>query len=197
MSGNFQKKTTNIFVTIFIGFIVISFMFTGYETMRGTPDTIAVVDGNPISFREYQIEFNRQMSVFSNYINGGQALSTKQIQDFRIKDNAIKSLVNNRLTGVMAEKLGVVATMGEIRDTIKQDESFLTGGTFDLERYKAILRANQWTPSDFEEMMERSIASSRANALLAYPVSKNFISDIESFKQQKRSATIVRLSKDE
>src|SRR5690606_19117485 len=134
--------------------IVISFMFTGYETMRGTPDTVAVVDGQSISFREYQNEYNRQISMFSNYIKGGQTLTSKEIQDFKIKENTLKSLVNNRLSTVLGEKFGVVATVGEIRQAIKMNENFLTNGNFDLEKYKAILRANQLTPIDFESLTE-------------------------------------------
>ena len=53
MSSAFQKNTSNIFVTLLIGLIVISFMFTGFETMQGTPDTVAKVDGEPIKAREF------------------------------------------------------------------------------------------------------------------------------------------------
>ena len=79
MSSNFQKKSTNVFLTLFIGFIVISFMFTGYESMKGQPDTVASVDGQNISFREYQSEFNRQIEFYSQFVLGGQTLSSKQI----------------------------------------------------------------------------------------------------------------------
>src|SRR5690606_26728402 len=142
MSGSFQKKTTNIFLTIFIGFIVISFMFTGYETMRGTPDTVAVVGDQNVTFREYQSEFDRQLQFYSQFVLGGQTLSSKQIKDFNIKQNALKSLVNGRLSTILGQKLGVVVPSEEIRQTIKQQEFFQTNGSFDLEKYKAILAAN-------------------------------------------------------
>tara|TARA_R110000868_G_scaffold242909_4_gene498560 strand:- start:1971 stop:3458 length:1488 start_codon:yes stop_codon:yes gene_type:complete len=196
MSSNFQKKTTNVFVTLFIGFIVISFMFTGYETMKGQPDTVASVGDQNISFREYQSEFNRQIEFYSQFVLGGQTLSAKQIKDFNIKQNAIKSLVNNRLSFVLGDNLGVVVSAEEIKESVKNQEFFQTNGKFDIEKYKAILRANQFTPSDYEKTVERELITSKTSAILGkFPVSKTFLNDIQSFKNQKRSATIIRLSK--
>lgn len=198
MSGNFQKKTTNVFLTLFIGFIVISFMFTGYESMRGTPDTVAVVGDQNIAFREYQSEFNRQIEFYSKFIQGGQALSSKQIADFNIKQNAIKSLVQSRLSTILGEELGVTIPKEEIRQTIKEQEFFQTNKQFDLEKYKAILRANALSPTDYEQNVERELVSTKTNTLLSgFPVSKQFLADIQKFKQQKRVADVIRLSKDE
>ncbi|MBH48655.1 MAG: hypothetical protein CME71_10845 [Halobacteriovorax sp.] len=196
MSSSFQKKTTNVFLTLFIGFIVISFMFTGYETMKGQPDTVASVGDQNISFREYQSEFNRQIEFYSQFVLGGQTLSAKQIKDFNIKQNALKSLVNNRLSFVLGERLGVVVASEEIKESIKNQENFQTNGKFDIERYKAILRANQFAPLDYEKMVEREMITSKTSTVLGkFPVSKAFLSDIQSFKNQKRTATIIRLSK--
>lgn len=198
MSSSFQKKTTNVFLTLFIGFIVISFMFTGFETMKGQPDTVAVVADQNVSFREYQSEFNRQIEFYSKFVLGGQTLSTKQIKDFNIKQNALKSLVNGRLSSVLGHRLGVVVPNEEIRKSVKEQEFFQTNGNFDIEKYKAILRANQLSPIDYEKTVERELVTSKTSALLGtFPVSKQFLSDIESFKKQKRTATIVRLSKDD
>ncbi|TNE97147.1 MAG: hypothetical protein EP326_12025, partial [Deltaproteobacteria bacterium] len=85
MSGAFQKRTTNIFLTIFIGFIVVSFMFTGYESMKGTPDTVAKVGGIPVKLAEYRNEYNRQLEFYRRIMNGD--LSSKQIEQFGLKLN--------------------------------------------------------------------------------------------------------------
>ncbi len=173
-------------------------MFTGYESMKGQPDTVATVDDQNISFREYQSEFNRQIEFYSQYIAGGQVLSSKQIKDFNIKQNAIKSLVNNRLSSTLGQKLGVVVPNEEIRQSVKKQEFFQTNGQFDISKYKAILRANSLTPSDYEQNVERELISSKTSTILnKFPVSKNFLNDIEGFKKQKKQADIVRLSKDE
>lgn len=198
MSSNFQKKSTNVFLTLFIGFIVISFMFTGYESMKGQPDTVASVDGQNISFREYQSEFNRQIEFYSQFVAGGQALSSKQIKDFNIKQNSLKSLINNRLSSTLGQKLGVVVPGEEIKQSIKQQEFFQTNGQFDISKYKAILRANSLSPADYENNVERELISSKTTTILGkFPVSNNFLADIEGFKQQKKTADIVRISKDE
>lgn len=198
MSGSFQKKTTNIFLTIFIGFIVISFMFTGYESMRGTPDTIAVVGDQKVSFREYQSEYNRQIEFYSQFAAGGKALSSKDIENFRIKENALKTIVNKRLATELGMRLGVTVPSEEIKKSVKEQEIFQTGGTFNIEQYKAILRANQLTPIDYEESVTKEIITAKTNKLLnTYPISNQYLKDIQEFKSQKVSANIVRISKDE
>ncbi|MDC1175725.1 SurA N-terminal domain-containing protein, partial [Bacteriovoracaceae bacterium] len=150
MSGNFQKKTSNVFVTLFIGLIVVSFMFTGYESMRGTPDTIAKVGSTPIKFREYQQEYERQMGFYKR-IFGGKDLTKEQIRQFRIKDNTINSLVEKKILLNLADDLDVVPGNERIKAEIKNLPYFKTNDQFDINKYKAILAANSLTPKDFEE----------------------------------------------
>ena len=41
MINKFRAASNQIFVTIFIGLIVVGFIFTGYQSVQGTPDTVA------------------------------------------------------------------------------------------------------------------------------------------------------------
>ncbi|MBT6324581.1 MAG: hypothetical protein HOJ35_01310, partial [Bdellovibrionales bacterium] len=62
--SNIQKKTSSFMLTAFISLIIISFMFTGYESFRGTPDTVAQVGSESIKYSEYRLEFDRQVKMF-------------------------------------------------------------------------------------------------------------------------------------
>ena len=196
MFKNFRKKTSNLFLTVFIGFIVISFMFTGYETMRGTPDTVASVGGEAIKFRDYQSEFNRQLEFYSQFINGGKALSSKQIKDFNLKEGTLRNLVNSQLIRVLGHKLGILVPSEDIRQTIKQQEFFKTNEVFDLAKYKAILAANQMQPADYENIIEKDLIFKKTSSLIKiYPVSNQLLADIQKFKTQNRKATLIRLER--
>ncbi len=84
MSSNFQKKTSNILFAGLIGLIIISFMFTAYQSMRGTPDTIAKVGNYSIKAREFRLAYDRQIQQYQQMF-GGKGLTSKQIETFNIK----------------------------------------------------------------------------------------------------------------
>ena len=82
MAGNFQKTTSNFFVTFLIGLIVVSFMFTGVQSMNSSPNAVAKVGSYDISAREYQMEYNRQLNFFKSYMMQGKDLTSQDIERF-------------------------------------------------------------------------------------------------------------------
>ncbi|MCP4914297.1 MAG: hypothetical protein GY909_14385 [Oligoflexia bacterium] len=196
MSGNFQKKSSNIFLTLFIGLIVVSFMFTGYESMRGTPDTVAKVGSTPIKFREYQGEYNRQLSFYKR-IMGGKDLNQAQIKQFRIKENVINALVERKILLGIGEDLDILPGSERVKKEIKNFDYFKTNGKFDIERYKGLLQANSITPKDFEDDIFNQEQGRISQQLLSQvSISNSYVKAIENFKAKKLTATSVQLDKD-
>ena len=105
MEGKFRSKTSKIVLSVFIGFIIVSFMFTGYERMMGTPDTVALVDGLEVTVDQYRRAYNRQLE-FYRKMTGGD-LSTQQIEQFNVRQNAINTLVQRMLMVKLGQNLGV------------------------------------------------------------------------------------------
>ncbi len=196
MSGEMQKKVSNFFITFFIGLIVISFMFTGYESMRGTPDTIAKVGDTPIKAREYQNEFTRQLN-FYKQILGGKDLTTQQIKQFRVKDNTIRNLVQRKLMLNLADDLGITPSPDEVRETIKKMPYWQTNEQFDLDKYKKLLTYNRWSPQEFENDTIRQLKGSTVQTLFeAFPISKNYLRDVVNFKKMRLSADIAQINRE-
>ena len=73
MASKFQKKTSSIMLTLLIGLIVISFMFSDYQMGGGggTSDKIGEVRNLPLKFKEYQSEYNRNIRLYSQYFGQG------------------------------------------------------------------------------------------------------------------------------
>lgn len=196
MSENFQKKSSNIFVTFFIGIIVISFMFTGYESWKGSPDTVAKVGDIPIKAREYQVEYERQLNFYKN-IFGGKDLTSEQIENFRIKDNALRLIVDRKLILKMADELNIVAGPDRIKSEIKNLPYFKTNEQFDLNKYKQLLAANRLTPKEFEEDITEQEKLKIARSLLTkISISKKYIDSIEKFKSSKIKYNAIELSRE-
>jgi peptidyl-prolyl cis-trans isomerase D len=195
MSSNFQKKTSQIFVTVFIGFIVISFIFTGFDTFRGTKDTIAKVGSLPIKAREYQLEYDRQLNFYKR-IFGGKDLSSQQIESMGVRRNALNNLVTRKLSLILADQIGVNASPTQIKDVIKKLPYFQQDGAFSLNLYKRLLAANRLNPQEFEEDMSNQVKSEELQKLFAnFPVSDNYIKDIKRFKEMRANADIIQFDK--
>jgi len=189
------NKTGSIFATAFIGLIVVSFMFSGYQSFQGSPDTIAKVGNLPIKYREFQIEYNRQIKFYSQ-IFGGKDLTAKQIKDFKIRPATLRNLVNQKLMIKFAEELGINPGPEEIKQTIKEQPYFQTNKQFNVVLYKNILAQNRLTPSDYEENVKTDImVRNIQNIFSNFPLSDNYISDLVGFKKQKLAANLVKISK--
>ena len=87
MASKFQKKTSSIMLTLLIGLIVISFMFSDYRVGGGgATDKIGEVGDIPIKYKEFQVEYDRNIKFYGQYFGRGKSLSSKQIRALKIKD---------------------------------------------------------------------------------------------------------------
>lgn len=190
MASKFTKSTSHIFLTIFVGFIAVSFMFTGYETSMGTPSTVARVGNIDISIRDYQQEYNRQLEFYRQIF--GEDLSSAQIENFGIKQQAIQNLVQQKLMIHFARDVGVAPGEQAIRDEILQLPYFQTGGQFNIEQYRQLLAANGLTPKEFEEMISNELQINMARGLIQnIPISAKYIQEREELKSRQREIMFI------
>lgn len=195
MSTNFRKKTGNILVTVLIGFIVVSFMFTGYESMRGTPDTVINVGGKLVKAAEFKSEYDRQIN-FYRQISGGKNLTSQQIEQFGIKRNIISNLINRKLMLHLSDRMDLSASKDEVTKRVKELPYFQTNKQFDLNRYKALLAANGLNPSDFEKQISDEILGNKAQQYFQHVAfSAPMVNDIIDFKNNVKVVNLVQIKK--
>lgn len=193
---SFTKNTSNLFLTVFIGLIVVSFLVTGYGTLQGTPDTVVSVAGIPVKIAEYQREYQRQTEFYKR-IFGGKDLTRAQIEQFKIKDNTIRNLVQRKLLVRISDDMGISPSDGQIKEEIKKLPYFLTNKAFDITKYKQLLAANGYTPTDFETTFRQDLKGQLANEILtAYPASDSYFGALDKFKAQEVKANIATINKD-
>lgn len=194
--ASFTKNTSNLFLTVFIGLIVVSFLVTGYGTLQGTPDTVINVGGIAVKVEEYQREYQRQTEFYKR-IFGGKDLTRAQIEQFKIQDNAIRNLVQRKLLVKISDDIGVYPSDGQIKEEIKKLPYFLTNKTFDINKYKQLLRANGYTPMDFENTFRQDLKGQLANEILtAYPASNAYFDAVNKFKAQEITANVGTVKKE-
>ena len=171
-------------------------MFTGYESMTGTPDSVAQVGDLNVKFREYQLEYDRQVQMYASYT--GKPLTSQQIKDFQIKEGVIRRLVSQKLLLKFAEELGITPSHKEIITEIKNLPYFKDENTkqFDINRYKGLLAANQITPTDFEQEINDKIKAERLqNLFKTFPLSTNFTSYYNALKSNSYNVQVVSINK--
>ena len=151
VSSNFQKKSSQVFLAMFIGIIIISFTMSGPFLNSGTPKSIGSIAGLDIQNREFNHEVKRQSQFYERFFNDGKPLSSQDLKKHQIYSKAIESLSQRKLLLFLAQKSGIPISPKEIKKDIKKTDFFQVNKEFNLNRYKAILQANTITPKEYEE----------------------------------------------
>jgi peptidyl-prolyl cis-trans isomerase D len=194
--NKFSSKISYAIVMFFISAIIISFALTGFQGFSSSADSVAVVDGTPITISEYNQMLNAQLQRYSQFM-GGKTLSAQEIRQFRIKESTLQTLVQQKLIQNLATKMKFNASEAELKEEIRKTPFFLTDGKFDVEKYKSILARNNYTPAKYEEVVKAEMASRKVADLFgAIQVSDNFAKDVLKFKKNTVTINAVDFDKE-
>lgn len=195
MFNKFREQTSQFLITGIISLIIIGFMFTGYQSFQGAPDTVAEVAGEKISYREYRSALDRQIQFFSSQF-GGKPLTNKQIEQFQLKQRTIDGLVSQKLLTRLGKELNTPVSKEKIIKTIKDIPAFKNGEQFDVNRYKQLLGANRLTPSEFEKSIKDGILTDSTQGILTkIYLSDDLINKVLSVKKETKEVDIVKINK--
>lgn len=146
-----RQKFGPVIVGGIIGLIAFVFVFTGILTPDSQLSAGAVagsVNGDHIFLSDFQKLVNRRMEMFRAY-----GMKDEQLRAFRIEESVFRELVNSKLVGQEADRLGLSPSAAELRDRIQQLEYFQNEGKFDVQKYRDVLAANGYTPAAFEQQI--------------------------------------------
>ncbi len=138
--------------------IVVVFIFSGIFTPGSgsqAPSVAGEVNGETISYSEFSRALNQRMEMFRGMLGG--KVSESQMEQFHIPEAVFQDLAQKKVLGQIARKEGFYPSMDQIRDQILKIEAFKKDGHFDKMQYKAVLNANQYTPTRFEEVVGQDI----------------------------------------
>lgn len=201
MGLKFQSTASRYIVGFFVFAIIGSFALTGIMGQEGSgmftssADSVATVDGTPVSMREYQMAVNQQAQMYSQMM-GGKELTQKQIEQFGVKKAALDRLIQNKLMLNMANNMAFDIGSKELKADIKDLPYFKTNDQFDVTKYKSLLAANGFNPSDFEEVIANDLKVKKINSLLtSIKASSKFAQDIAEFKAQTTTINAAQVEK--
>lgn len=144
-----RQAKSPIFQAIIV-MIVLVFLFWIPKMGSGNSrDSIAVVNGEPISFSLYNRDYNQMVERMREQFQGN--LPAGFIETLGIKDQVLQRLIQDQLLLQGGKKMGIHVSNWEVQEQIKKQSFFLTDGVFNHKNYLNILDQNNLTAKKYEE----------------------------------------------
>lgn len=191
--GRFQSKSAKIILTTFIVVIIFSFLFTTIGTGSGSvsASNIAEVGDYGITPKEFNNAYNATMQQY-NQIFKGQAVPPSLTGS--IQKSTLTRLESQKIILNLADKLGLVASDKEIKENIKNQEYFQTNKQFDFNKYKSLLKANNYSPKSYEDIVRNDVRTQKFYSMLGnIRSSKAAESEIDRIKNSTLPISVAKV----
>ena len=149
MLQSMREGVKSPWVLVIIGFIVLSFVLTGAEslTFGGAQSGAAKVNDREISFNELQFAIEQQRRQLTEIY--GDQLDPSLLDDDLLRPGVLNNLVDRALLEDYAVSLGITASPEAIRRSIISNPAFEVDGSFSADYYRDILRSNGLTTDQY------------------------------------------------
>lgn len=179
MLQTLRNRAQSTFIQIIVVIIALVFIFWGVgANLSGKREAALVVNGEEITFQEFQKAYDRAYQRLSDQFGGN--VPKGMAETLGIKQQVINQLIQTALLRQGAEKMGIHVSREEIREVIGKMVQFQENGEFSEKRYKEVLAANRMAPTKFESSMRIDHLSQ-----LAARVIGNFASIATDFEVQE------------
>ena len=143
-----RDKFTGWIAIVFIVLISMTLVIS-FGNMDQTPlqdDVVITVNGEEITLFEFQEEFSNKLVEFQDLLGD----EVPEVLEQSIKESAAEDLIIRRLLLDYLSESGYRVSPEYVAELIRTNETFLLGGEFNIETYKAILASQGVTIDQFE-----------------------------------------------
>ena len=148
MLQTIRDKFTGWIAIVFIGLLSMTLVIS-FGNMDQTPlqdDVVITVNGEEITLFEFQEEFSNKLVEFQDVLGD----EVPEVLEQTIKESAAEDLIIRHLLLDYLSNSGYRVSPEYVAELIRTNETFLLGGVFDIENYKAILASQGVTIEQFE-----------------------------------------------
>ncbi len=171
-----RNKAQSIVIQVIVVIIALVFIFWGVgANLTNNREAAIVVNDEEISFQDYQMAYDRMYNTIRDQF--GSSVPQDLVESLGLKSQVVNQLIQEALLRQGAAEMGIHVSRDEIQETIKNMPQFQENGTFNLDRYNALLNANGFTPVSFEESIQFDILSQKAQINIA-----NFATTVTDFE---------------
>ena len=193
MLQTIRDKFTGWIAIVFIGLLSMTLVIS-FGNMDQTPlqdDVVITVNGEEITLFEFQEEFSNKLVEFQDLLGD----EVPEVLEQTIKESAAEDLIIRRLLLDYLSNSGYRVSPEYVAELIRANETFLLGGVFDIENYKAILASQGVTIEQFENDLRLQL---EINQLRRGFIETAFITNTEFTKfielqMQERSGQLLTI----
>ncbi len=159
-----RRHAQSWFIKALLGGIVVTFIsWGGYNRYAARSNTVAYVNGEALTIPEYERMY---FQVVNLYRRQAPNLDDAMLKQLGLRQKVYDEMVQRMLMLQEADRMGLQATEGELRERVGTNPAFQAAGRFDEERYRRLLAANQMTPTQFEEQQRLDITLEKLRRLV-------------------------------
>jgi len=161
-----RENTGNWIIKFFLGIIIIVFIFLGVGSMNANKrNQVATVNDQTITFAEYRDAYQRMIQRLQQQF--GNSLNDDLIKSMNVKQYAVDSLIDQKLLELEAQKLKIVVSDEELKQSLLSIKAFQKDGAFDMDLYKRVLGQNGMSPETFEAVQRNTIRNTKLQRMVA------------------------------
>jgi len=156
MLEKIREGSKGIVAQVILGLVILTFAVSGVSSYFGNTgdQAVAVVNGEEISRTKFeeslQTERGRMEQQFGEMF-ATLAADPQYMNNFR--NSVLERLIGETLIKQQSETLGLQISDDLLIQTITQMQEFQLDGTFNNDRYLALLRQNNLTPNKFRDIL--------------------------------------------
>lgn len=137
----------------------------GYLTADPKEQVIAEVDGESITLSDLQIVYERlaQQSQMAQMMAG---IQVPVINEDIIRNQALESLIMERLLTKTAETQGFWVTRDQVNSILLALPQFQVNGEFSPELYERVIRQMNFTPESFKDTVQKELLITQAESTI-------------------------------
>jgi len=191
-----RKRKQSWLIKLLLAAIVIVFILWGVGSYMGQPrqESVAEVNGEVISLREFQIHYERLIEYYRDLFKGN--LTPEAIKALNLRKALLGELIERHLLLQEARRLGFEVTDEELMGSLVGVPDFQVGGRFSKERYQQVLRSKRLTAAEFEAEQRNQLAIRKLYDLAqgAVHVTEAEVRDRYRVEQERINLSFIRLS---
>lgn len=155
-----RKQAQSTLIQGVVLVIVIVFIFWGVgANMNHNRNSAATVNGQEISYQDYQRAYDRTVENFRQQFGG--SLPPGLLEGMGIKQQVLAQLVQTELLRQGGQEIGIRVSELAVQKSVEKMDVFQQDGHFDIKRYKEVLSQNRMTPTSFESGLKADLQTRR------------------------------------
>jgi peptidyl-prolyl cis-trans isomerase D len=182
-------------VKFIFGIIILVFVFWGVGSFRSERgNVVAEINGSPLLLESFEQAYRQSVN---NMRQENPNMDIAELERMGLREQIFGQMVNSRLLELEAEQLHVSVSPADLRQAITVLPAFQgQDQSFDPNQYRAVLRANDLTPSQFESDFRTDLKLQKLQEFISLPVS---VSDQEArdfftFAQEEVAVQYISIS---